>query len=187
MLLHGRFEIIENDMRIPVVTDFASVPESFETVLKAAKLYSTGRVVAVFGAEGEKNQEQREKLGQVAGKLADISIITTFNPRNENVNDISNEVLKGVRKVKGKGIIIEDRKEAIEFALKKAQKRDMIVLLGLGHNKFMELKGKKIPFNEKEIVKEYIKKRMSEETNEKKEYKKVDLKEKLKNLRKEEK
>ena len=157
VVVPGRFEIIENDAEIPVVLDFATVPESLESLLKSARLYVTGRVVSIFGCEGEKNQDKREEMGQVSGKLADITIVTTFNPRNESVDDISKDILTGIRKVNGKGFLIKDRKEAIEFALSKAQKRDMILITGLGHNKFLEINGEKVLFNEKEIIQNYFK------------------------------
>ena len=96
-------------------------------------------------------------MGQVSGKLADITIVTTFNPRNESVDEISKDILTGIRKVNGKGFLIKDRKEAIEFALSKAQKRDMILITGLGHNKFLEINGEKVLFNEKEIIQNYFK------------------------------
>lgn len=157
VVVPGRFEVVENERDIPVIIDFAGVPESLESILKAARLYTTGRVVSVFGCEGEKNIELRKEMGKVSGKNADMTVVTTFNPRGEKPEEIAKEVIKGIREVNGKAVTIIDRKEAIEFALSKAQKRDMIIITGLGHNKEMEIAGEKVPFDERKIIKEYLK------------------------------
>lgn len=156
VVIPDRFEIVENSLEIPVVIDYANTPESLESVLKAARTYTTGRITVVFGCEGERNEDLREQMGKVAGKFADRVVITTFNPRFEDPKKIAEEVLKGVKKVEGKANIILDRKKAIIFPLEKAQKRDMIIITGLGHNNFMEVLDQKIVINEKEIVQKYF-------------------------------
>ena len=95
-------------------------------------------------------------MGEISGKTADYTIITSDNPRNEEPEEIAKQIESGIQKTKGKYEVILDRKEAIEKAIKMANKRDIVVLAGKGHELEQEIKGKKNPFDERKIVKEII-------------------------------
>ena len=95
-------------------------------------------------------------MGEISGKNADFTIITSDNPRTEKPKEIIEQIEKGMKKTKGKYIVIIDRKEAIRYAITMANKRDIIVLAGKGHEPYQEINGKKYPFDERVIVKEII-------------------------------
>ena len=95
-------------------------------------------------------------MGEVAGRLADYTIVTTDNPRSEEPEDIIKDIEKGIEKTKGKYEIVVDRREAIEKAIKMMGKRDLVILAGKGHEVYQEIKGEKFPFDERVIVKEIL-------------------------------
>lgn len=111
----------------------------------------------LYGSIGEKNQIRRKELGLVVGKEADLSILTSEDPGKEDPRKIAEEIAGYIRQVGGKYIIIEDRKEAIRYALSHTQKGDILVLAGKGNESFMKLKDGTIPYSELEEVKNYIK------------------------------
>jgi UDP-N-acetylmuramoyl-L-alanyl-D-glutamate--2,6-diaminopimelate ligase len=104
------------------------------------KEYKSGRVIVIFGCGGGRSFERRYELGEMAGKYADYSIVTMDNPRNDDINDINKDIAKGIKDVGGKYTIIDDRKDAIEYAIKNANSNDIILLLGKGHEKYQEIK-----------------------------------------------
>lgn len=153
----GRCEIININNKFKIVIDFAHNKISMESIIKAMKQYKHNRIITIFGCGGGRSFERRYELGEISGKLADLSIITTDNPRNDNIDDINNAIKQGVIDSGGHYIIIKDRKQAIEYAIDHAKENDIILLLGKGHETYQEIKGKKYPFNEKEIIINYIK------------------------------
>lgn len=153
----GRSELVPNKKEMNIMIDYAHSPESLECILSAVKTYTRGRVILVFGCGGDRDKGKRPIMGEIAGKLATYTIITTDNPRTEKPEDIINEIKAGIDKTKGKYEIVVDRKEAIKKALSIAQKRDMIILAGKGHEKYQEVNNEKIPFDEKKIVEDIIK------------------------------
>ena len=150
----GRSEMIDNKLEIPIMIDYAHTPESLENILKAVKIYTRGKVICVFGCGGNRDETKRPIMGEIAGRVADYTFITTDNARGENPEDIAKQIEKGIKKTKGKYEIILDRKEAIRKAIKMANKIDIVVIAGKGHELYQEINGKKIPFDEREIVKE---------------------------------
>ena len=136
--------------------DYAHTAESLENVLQATKTYTPGRVICVFGCGGDRDTEKRPRMGEVSGRLADYTIVTTDNPRTEDPEQIINEIETGISKTKGKYEIIIDRKEAIKKAIKMMNKRDIVILAGKGHETYQEIDGKKNPFDERVIVKEIL-------------------------------
>ena len=153
----GRSEMVDNKLEIPIMIDYAHTPESLENILKAVKIYTRGKVICVFGCGGNRDETKRPIMGEIAGRVADYTFITTDNARGENPEDIAKQIEKGIKKTKGKYEIVLDRKEAIRKAIKMANKIDIVVIAGKGHELYQEINGKKIPFNEREIVKEITK------------------------------
>lgn len=156
IIVPGRNELVPNKQEFAIMIDYAHTAESLENMLQAAKTYTPGRVICVFGCGGDRDKEKRPRMGEVAGRLADYSIVTSDNPRSENPEEIISEIEKGISKTKGKYEIIVDRKKAIEKAIKMMNKRDIVILTGKGHEIYQEINGEKIPFDEREIVKEIL-------------------------------
>jgi len=148
----GRSELVPNDKGLTIMIDYAHSPESLESILKATKSYSKGKVISVFGCGGNRDNTKRPLMGEISGKIADYTIITSDNPRNEDPETIIKEIETGIKNTKGKYECIIDRVEAIIRAIKIATKRDVIILAGKGHEPYQEIKGKKYSFDEREIV-----------------------------------
>ena len=154
----GRSEMVENKLEIPIMIDYAHSPESLESILRAVKSYTRGRVISVFGCGGDRDTRKRPIMGEISGKVADYTIITSDNPRTEEPEKIVKQIEEGIAKTKGKYETIVDRTQAIEKAIKMANKNDIIVLAGKGHEPYQEINGVKYPFDERIIVKEIINK-----------------------------
>lgn len=154
----GRSELVDNKLEIPIMVDYAHSPESLKNILQAVKSYTRGKVISVFGCGGDRDTGKREIMGKISGEIADFTIITSDNPRTENPEKIIEQIEEGIKKTKGKYIVIEDRVEAIEYAIKMAKKTDIIVLAGKGHEPYQEINGVKYPFDERIIVKEIVEK-----------------------------
>ena len=152
----GRSEMVENKLEIPIMIDYAHSPESLENILRAVKSYTRGNVISVFGCGGDRDSRKRPIMGEISGKVADYTIITSDNPRTENPQLIVNQIEEGIKKTKGKYEVIIDRIEAIDKAIKMANKNDIIVLAGKGHEPYQEINGVKHSFDERVIVKELI-------------------------------
>ena len=152
----GRSEMVDNKLELPIMIDYAHTPESLQNILSAVKIYTRGRVISVFGCGGNRDSAKRPLMGEVSGKTADYTIITSDNPRNEKPEEIAEQIEKGIKKTKGKYETIVDRTEAIKKAIKMANKRDIIVLAGKGHELEQEINGEKNPFDERKIIKEII-------------------------------
>ena len=154
----GRSELIENSLNIPIMVDYAHSPESLESILNAVKGYTKGKVISVFGCGGDRDSSKRPIMGEISGKVADYTIITSDNPRTEDPEKIVKQIEDGMKKTSGKYKVIVDRTEAIEEAIKMAGKNDLIVLAGKGHEPYQEINGVKHPFDEREIVKTIVEK-----------------------------
>ena len=152
----GRSEMVDNKLEIPIMIDYAHSPESLQNILKAVKSYTRGRVISVFGCGGDRDARKRPVMGEISGKIADYTIITSDNPRTEEPKAIVEQIEEGIKKTKGKYEVIIDRKEAIKKAIKMANKTDIIVLAGKGHEPYQEINGEKYDFDERKIVKEII-------------------------------
>ncbi len=154
----GRSEVVDIGKTFAVILDYAHSPASLEAILLNTKKYSKGRIICVFGCGGNRDAEKRPLMGEIAGKYADFTVITTDNPREENPKNIMKDIENGIKNTKGLYKVIENRKEAIKFAMRIAWKNDTIIIAGKGHETYQLLKGnKKIKFDEREIVKEIAK------------------------------
>lgn len=154
----GRSELVPNKLELPIMIDYAHSPESLENILSAVKSYTKGKVISVFGCGGDRDKGKRPLMGEISGKLASFTIITTDNPRTEDPATIIKEIEAGIKKTNGKYVCIEDRVEAIKEAINMATKKDLIVLAGKGHEPYQEINGVKHPFDERIIVNEIISK-----------------------------
>ena len=151
----GRSEIIDLTKTFTVMVDYAHNPSSLEAILASTKKYAKGRIICVFGCGGNRDAEKREIMGEISGRLADFTVITTDNPRNEDPKKIMGQIEQGVKSTRGLYKIIENRKEAIAFAMRIAWKNDIVIIAGKGHETYQELRnGKKINFDERKVVKE---------------------------------
>ncbi len=153
----GRSELVDNKKELTIMIDYAHSPESLQNILSAVKSYTRGRVISVFGCGGDRDPGKRPQMGEISGNVADFTIITSDNPRTEDPTEIVKEIEVGMKKTKGKYVTIVDRIEAIKYAINMANKNDIIVLAGKGHETYQEINGKKYPFDEREIIKKLMK------------------------------
>ena len=153
----GRSELVPNKKELTIMIDYAHSPESLQNILLAVKSYTRGRVISVFGCGGDRDPGKRPQMGEISGNIADFTIITSDNPRTEDPEKIVKQIEEGTKKTKGKYITITDRIEAIKYAIDMANKNDIIVLAGKGHETYQEINGKKYLFDEREIIKKIIK------------------------------
>ena len=152
----GRSELINNKKDLTIMLDYAHSPESLENILNAVKSYTRGRVISVFGCGGDRDPGKRPTMGEISGRIADFTIITSDNPRTEDPQKIVDQIEEGIKKTKGKYIVVVDRIEAIREAIKMADKKDIVVLAGKGHEPYQEINGIKYPFDERIIVNSII-------------------------------
>ena len=152
----GRSELVDNKLGLTIMIDYAHTPESLEKILSSVKIYTKGRVISVFGCGGDRDKNKRPMMGEVSGRVADYTIITSDNPRTEDPAEIVKDIEEGIKKTNGKYECIVDRIEAIKKAIKIANKRDIIILAGKGHEQYQEINKKRYPFDENKIVNEII-------------------------------
>lgn len=152
----GRSELVDNKKGLTIMIDYAHSPESLQSILNAVKSYTRGRVISVFGCGGDRDPGKRPIMGEISGKTADFTIITSDNPRTEDPEKIVKQIEVGIVKTKGKYVTIVNRTEAIKHAIEIANKNDIIVLAGKGHETYQEINGKKYPYDERQIIKEII-------------------------------
>lgn len=150
--IKGRFELLPLDTDFNVIIDFAHTPESLKEVLISIDKFAEGRVIVVFGAGGNRDQSKRAVMGEIVGNYADFAIITSDNPRFEEPEKIIHDIVEGINKTCIDYVQIVDRVEAIEYAIKNANPKDIILLTGKGHEEHMIIGNKKYPFNEREII-----------------------------------
>ncbi|MDN5338313.1 MAG: UDP-N-acetylmuramoyl-L-alanyl-D-glutamate--2,6-diaminopimelate ligase [Thermotogaceae bacterium] len=154
--VEGRFELIhDKHLGIDVVIDFAHTPDALEKALKTAKQIANKRIIAVFGAGGEGDRYKRPIMGRIASNIADVVIITTDNPKSEDPREILEQIEEGVDKSKPY-LVIEDRKDAIEMAVTIANKGDLILIAGKGHERIIDYGSYQKPFNDREVLEEIL-------------------------------
>lgn len=152
----GRIEIVPVTNRYTLMIDYAHNAMSLESLLTTLRAYEPGRLVCLFGCGGNRAKSRRYEMGEVSSRLADLTVVTSDNPRNEDPMDIISDILVGVHKADGEYVTIPDRKEAIAYCMKHAQDGDIIVLAGKGHEDYQEIKGVKHHMDERELIAEII-------------------------------
>jgi UDP-N-acetylmuramoyl-L-alanyl-D-glutamate--2,6-diaminopimelate ligase len=152
----GRMEPVDAGQRFLVVVDYAHTPDSIRTVLAAARPLATGRVIVVFGCGGDRDRAKRFPMGAAATEGADLTVITTDNPRSEDPLDIIAEVERGAGEGGGRYVVEPDRRGAIRLALSRARLGDVVVVAGKGHEAEQELIDRSIPFDDTVVVREEL-------------------------------
>lgn len=150
--VRGRVESVPTGRNFSVLIDFAHNGVSTESVLKTLRGYNPGRIIAIFGCGGNRSKLRRYEMGEAVGNLAELAVVTSDNPRTEDVMDIIEDIKVGLARTKGEYIVIPDRQEAVNYAVKNAREGDMIVLLGKGHEEYQEINGVKHHYSEREAV-----------------------------------
>ena len=152
----GRIEMVPVSDDFTLMIDYAHNAMALESLLTTLKEYESGRLVCVFGCGGNRAKSRRYEMGEVSGRLADFTIITSDNPRFEDPLDIIADIVTGIEKTDGDYIKIPDRKEAIKYAIENGKKGDIIVLAGKGHEDYQEIKGVKYPMDERILISEVL-------------------------------
>ena len=155
----GRFEAVDEGQDFAVVVDYAHTPDALATVLGAARPLGSGRLVVVFGAGGDRDREKRAQMGRIARELADTVVVTSDNPRSEDPLAIVEEIVQGT------GIDVEidpDRRSAIDAAIAGASAGDVVVIAGKGHEQGQEIAGVVHPFDDREVARAALRRRLGE-------------------------
>lgn len=152
----GRIEPLPTHTPYRVILDYAHSPASLESILKTIREFTRGRLICLFGCGGGRDKEKRPIMGEISGRLADFSILTSDNPRLEQPMDILNAIEAGIKPTGAPYVVIENRREAIRYAMQMGQPGDVIVLAGKGHETYQDIGGQKLPFDEKVVVRELL-------------------------------
>lgn len=152
----GRIEMVKVSDQFTLLIDYAHNAMALESLLTTLREYEPHRLVCVFGCGGNRAKSRRFEMGEVSGKLADLTIITSDNPRFEEPLDIIADIRTGIEKTDGKFIEICDRKEAIRYAITHGERGDIIVLAGKGHEDYQEIKGVKYPMDERNLIRDIL-------------------------------
>ena len=152
----GRTEMVKVSDEFTLMIDYAHNAMSLESLLETLKEYHPHRLECLFGCGGNRSRLRRFEMGEVSGRLADLTIITSDNPRFEDPMDIIADIREGMKKTDGKYVEIPDRKEAIAYAIHHGEPGDIIVLAGKGHENYQEIKGKKYPMDERDLIRDIL-------------------------------
>ncbi len=157
MKVKGRLETIPVSDDYTLMIDYAHNAMALDSLLSTLKEYHPERIVTLFGCGGNRAKARRYEMGEVSGRLSDLTIITSDNPRDEEPMAIIEDIITGIKKTDGKYVTVPDRKEAIRYAIQNAKKGDIIILAGKGHEDYQEIKGVKHPMDERRLILEILK------------------------------
>lgn len=152
----GRVEVVPVPGDYTVLIDYAVTPDAIENVLATVRDFAKGRVVILFGCGGDRDRGKRPKMGRIAAQMADFVVVTSDNPRTEVPGDIIADILPGLEGTETPYVVVEDRVEAIRYALDHAQTNDVIILAGKGHETYQIVGHEKRHLDEREVVAAYI-------------------------------
>ena len=152
----GRVEVLDTRTPYKVILDYAHSPDALENVLKTVRAFTKGRLITLVGCGGDRDHGKRPIMGEIAGRMSDFSVLTSDNPRTEDPNVILSAIEEGIRHTDGEYTVIENRREAIRYALTIGREGDVIVLAGKGNENYQDIMGVKRPFDEKVIVQELL-------------------------------
>lgn len=152
----GRIEIIKISKDFTLMIDYAHNAMALQSLLETLREYKPKRLVCLFGCGGNRSKLRRYEMGEVSGRLADLTVITSDNPRFEKPEDIIADIKTGIAKTDGSYIEIPDRREAIAYVIRYAKPGDVIVLAGKGHEDYQEIEGKKYPMDERDIIADVV-------------------------------
>ena len=153
----GRVEIVPTGGNYTLLIDYAHNALSMENVLSTLRMYNPNRLIVLFGAGGNRPKVRRYEMGETAGKMADLSVITEDNSRFEDVMDIIEDIKIGIHKTDGEYVVVPNRKDAIRYCIENAEDGDIILLLGKGQEDYQEINGERFPFDERVIINEIMK------------------------------
>ena len=156
VMVKGRVEIVKVPGDYTLIIDYAHNAVSMENILTTLREYHPSRLVTLFGAGGNRPRDRRFEMGEISGRLSDLSVITEDNSRFEDVNDIIADIVVGVNKSNGKYITIPDRTDAIRWCIENAQSGDIVVLAGKGHEDYMDKNGVKTHYDERDVIRAVI-------------------------------
>lgn len=148
----GRIEMVKVSDEFTLMIDYAHNAMALESLLTTLREYHPHRLVCLFGCGGNRSKLRRYEMGEVSGRLADLTIITSDNPRNEEPQAIIDDIKTGMARTDGKYVEIIDRKEAIAYAIHHGEPGDIVILAGKGHEDYQEIKGKKYPMDERVLI-----------------------------------
>lgn len=154
----GRIEVVPTDTDYTVIIDYAHSPNGLENIISSLREIAKGRVVTLFGCGGDRDKTKRPLMGKIAAELSDFCIVTSDNPRSENPAQIIDDILVGMEGISTPYVVVENRKEAIRWALEHGEKDDIILLAGKGHETYQILPTGTIHFDEREVIAEILKK-----------------------------
>ena len=152
----GRIEMVKVSEDFTFLIDYAHNAMALKSLLMTLREYQPNRLICIFGCGGNRSRIRRFEMGEVSGTLADLTIITSDNPRYEEPMDIIEDIKTGIEKTDGKFLTICDRKEAIQYAISHGERGDIIVLAGKGHEDYQEIKGVKYPMDERELIRQIL-------------------------------
>ena len=152
----GRVEMVKVSDDFTLMIDYAHNAMALESLLTTLKAYRPHRLICLFGCGGNRSKLRRYEMGEVSGRNADLTIITSDNPRYEKPEDIINDIVTGIERTDGRYVKITDRKEAIAYAVRNGEPGDIIVLAGKGHEDYQEIEGKKYPMDERVLIQEIL-------------------------------
>ncbi|MCI6376647.1 MAG: UDP-N-acetylmuramoyl-L-alanyl-D-glutamate--2,6-diaminopimelate ligase [Clostridiales bacterium] len=152
----GRVEMLDTHTPYKVILDYAHSPDALNNVLTTVRAFTKGRLIALFGCGGDRDHGKRPIMGEIVGRLADFSILTSDNPRTEDPDAILRSIEEGMKRTKGRYVVIENRREAIRYALEMGREGDVIILAGKGNETYQDIMGVKRPFDEKVVVRELL-------------------------------
>lgn len=152
----GRIEMVKVSEHFTLLIDYAHNAMALESLLTSLREYAPNRLVCLFGCGGNRSRQRRYEMGEVSGRLADLTIITSDNPRFEEPQDIISDIKTGIARTEGIYVEIIDRKEAIRYAIDHGQEGDIIILAGKGHEDYQEIKGVKYPMDERTLIREIL-------------------------------
>lgn len=152
----GRIEVVPCSRDFTIIIDYAHSPDGLENIISSLKEIAKGRVVTLFGCGGDRDKTKRPLMGRIASELSDFCIVTSDNPRSENPSEIIENILEGMQNCSTPYKVVENRKEAIRFAIENAEKDDIILLAGKGHETYQILPTGTIHFDEREAVAEIL-------------------------------
>lgn len=148
----GRFEVVEEVENFVIIIDYAHTPDALENVLRSVKMFAKNRIITVFGCGGDRDKSKRAIMGEISGRFSDYTIITSDNPRTEEPLSIMKMIEEGVVRVTDKYNMIEDRKAAIQYAIKMAAGNDIIIIAGKGHEATQIIGNKILPFDDYKVA-----------------------------------
>lgn len=152
----GRVELVPISDKFTLMIDYAHNAMALESLLGTLKEYQPKRLVCLFGCGGNRSKLRRFEMGEISSKMADLTVVTSDNPRDEEPQAILDDIITGVKKGPGKYVAIIDRKEAIKYCIDNAEEGDVIVLAGKGHEDYQEIKGKKYRMDERELIQDIL-------------------------------